>query len=130
MSLVKLLVSTALALVSAVAFAAVDVNKASQADLQTVKGIGPAMSTRILDARKSGSFKDWTDLQTRVKGVGTGNSAKFSAEGLTVDGAALTATAATAATAATTMAAAPTRPTKTSKSANTATPAKAEVMKK
>lgn len=127
MSLVKLLVSTALALVSAVAFAAVDVNKASQADLQTVKGIGPAMSTRILDARKSGSFKDWTDLQTRVKGVGTGNSAKFSAEGLTVDGAALTATAATAAT---TMAAAPTRPTKTSKSANTATPAKAEAMKK
>lgn len=124
MSLVKLLVSTALALVSAVAFAAVDVNKASQADLQTVKGIGPAMSTRILDARKSGSFKDWTDLQTRVKGVGTGNSAKFSAEGLTVDGAALTATAAT------TMAAAPTRPTKTSKSANTATPAKAEAMKK
>lgn len=124
MSLVKLLVSTALALASAVAFAAVDVNKASQADLQTVKGIGPAMSTRILDARKSGSFKDWTDLQTRVKGVGTGNSAKFSSEGLTVDGAALTATAATA------VAATPTRPTKTSKSANSATPAKAEVVKK
>lgn len=121
MSLVKLLVSTALALTSAFAFAAVDVNKANEADLQTVKGIGPAMSTRILDARKSGSFKDWTDLQTRVKGVGAGNSAKFSAEGLTVDGAALGATAlATAATA----------PARTSKAASLVTPSKAEAMKK
>ncbi|MEP7100395.1 MAG: helix-hairpin-helix domain-containing protein, partial [Burkholderiales bacterium] len=42
---------------------------------------------------KTGSFKDWSDLQSRVKGVRDGNSAKFSADGLTVKGAGFSATA-------------------------------------
>jgi competence protein ComEA len=66
--------------------AAVDINKASQAELESVKGIGPAMSERILDERKKGEFKDWTDVIVRVKGVGEGNAARFSAAGLTVGG--------------------------------------------
>ena len=93
MNFIKILITATLALASAFAFAAVDVNKASQAELESIKGIGPSMSTKIIDARKTGAFKDWTDLQTRVKGVGPGNSAKFSAEGLTVSGAPLNATA-------------------------------------
>ena len=93
MNLVKTLVTTLLALLSAAAFAAVDINKANQAELEAIKGIGPSMSTKILDARKTGAFKDWTDLQSRVKGVGAGNAAKFSADGLTVNGAAFSATA-------------------------------------
>ena len=75
-------------LYTVVCFAAVDVNKASAAELDGIKGIGPATSTRILDERKKGSFKDWNDFIVRVKGVGEGNAAKFSAEGLTVNGAA------------------------------------------
>lgn len=74
-------------LYAAMAFAAVDVNKASAADLDGIKGIGPAISTKILDERKKGNFKDWNDFIDRVKGVGEGNAAKFSAEGLTVNGA-------------------------------------------
>ncbi len=93
MNLVKIILSTLLALLSAAALAAVDVNKASQAELESIKGIGPSMSAKILDARKTGTFKDWTDLQTRVKGVRAGNSAKFSADGLTVNGAAFSAAA-------------------------------------
>lgn len=93
MNILKSLIAAALALSSALAFAAVDVNKASQAELESVKGIGPSMSTKIIDARKTGAFKDWTDLQSRVKGVGTGNAAKFSADGLTVNGAAFKAVA-------------------------------------
>jgi competence protein ComEA len=77
------------------AFAAVDVNKASAAELDGVKGIGPATSTRIVDERKKGQFKDWQDFIDRVKGVGEGNAAKFSAEGLTVNGAAFKGAAAT-----------------------------------
>ena len=92
MNILKTLVTAALALLSAAAFAAVDVNKASQAELESIKGIGPSMSSKILDARKTGAFKDWTDLQSRVKGVRAGNSAKFSGEGLTVNGAAFSAT--------------------------------------
>lgn len=73
-------------LYAAAAFAAVDVNKASAADLDGIKGIGPAISGKIVDERKKGSFKDWNDFITRVPGVGEGNAAKFSAEGLTVNG--------------------------------------------
>jgi competence protein ComEA len=74
-------------LYASVAFAAVDVNKATAAELDSVKGIGPAISTKIIDERKKGNFKDWNDFIERVKGVGEGNAAKFSSEGLTVNGA-------------------------------------------
>ena len=74
-------------LYATVAFAAVDVNKATAAELDGIKGIGPGISTKILDERKKGNFKDWNDFVERVKGVGDGNAAKFSAEGLTVNGA-------------------------------------------
>ena len=74
-------------LYAAACFAAVDVNKAGAADLDSIKGIGPVMSTKILDERKKGNLKDWTDFIARVKGVGEGNAAKFSAEGMTVSGA-------------------------------------------
>ena len=68
------------------AFAAVDVNRANQADLETVKGIGPGLSGKILEARKAGDFKSWGDLVERVGGVGAGNAARLSQAGLTVAG--------------------------------------------
>lgn len=80
-------IATFITLFSAVAcFAAVEVNKAGAADLDSIKGIGPAMSGKILMERKKGDFKDWTDLVDRVSGVGPGNAVKFSKEGLTVNG--------------------------------------------
>jgi competence protein ComEA len=72
------------------AFAAVDVNKASDAELDGIKGIGPVTTKQITAERKKGEFKNWEDFITRVKGVGHKNAAKFSAEGLTVGGAAYT----------------------------------------
>jgi competence protein ComEA len=74
------------ALLAATAFAAVDANKATQAELEAIKGIGTAVSANIIDERKKGEFKDWTDLLTRVKGVGDRSAANFSAAGLTVNG--------------------------------------------
>ena len=74
-------------LYAAACFAAVDVNKATAAELDGIKGIGPGISGKIVDERKKGSFKDWNDFIERVKGVGEGNAAKFSAEGMTVNGA-------------------------------------------
>ncbi|CAN5222011.1 hypothetical protein BH11PSE9_BH11PSE9_07800 [soil metagenome] len=105
-SILKNFIAGVLALVSAATFAAVDVNKATQADLETVSGVGPAMSTRILDERKKSAFQDWSDLIVRVKGVGVGNAAKFSNGGLTVNGAAYKAVPAAA------HPAAPAKPTK------------------
>lgn len=85
--MLKKILAVAAMLYAAACFAAVDVNKANAAELDSIKGIGPAMSTKILDERKKGSFKDWNDFVERVKGVGEKNAAKFSTEGLTVDGA-------------------------------------------
>ena len=74
-------------LLSLSAWAAVDVNKATQAELEGVKGIGPAIAGKILDERKKSAFKDWPDLIERVKGIGETNAGKFSTNGLTVGGA-------------------------------------------
>jgi competence protein ComEA len=71
----------------ALAFAAVDVNTATTAELDSIKGIGPVKSALIMAERKKAPFKDWNDFVTRVKGVGTDSAVKFSAEGLTVNGA-------------------------------------------
>jgi len=67
-------------------FAAVDANKGTAAELDGLKGVGPAMSQRIIDARKQSAFKDWADLMSRVKGVKAKTAAKLSGEGLTVNG--------------------------------------------
>ena len=72
------------------AFAAVDVNKATDAELDGVKGIGPVTTRLITSERKKSEFKNWDDFITRVKGVGDKRAAEFSASGLTVGGAVYT----------------------------------------
>ena len=84
----RILAAFLLAAFAFTAQAAIEANKASQAELETIKGIGPALSGKILDARKAGTFKDWADLTERVGGVGPGNAARFSQAGLTVNDAA------------------------------------------
>lgn len=78
------------------AFAGVDANKGTAAELDGLKGVGPVMSKRIIDARTQAAFKDWPDLMTRVKGVKDKTAAKLSAEGLTVNGEAFKTRAASA----------------------------------
>ena len=73
---------------AAASFAAVDVNKASAAELDGIKGVGPSVSAKILVERKKGEFKDWTDFTSRVKGIKDAKAKKYSAEGMTVNGAA------------------------------------------
>jgi competence protein ComEA len=68
-------------------FAQVDVNKADQAALDTIRGLGPAKTKAILAERdKNGPFKDWADLEARVKGIGGKNAMKLSEAGLQVAG--------------------------------------------
>lgn len=81
----KLLAFCAL-LFACAAFAAVDVNQASEADLDGINGIGPGLSQRIIAEREKGEFKDWADFIERVKGIGDKTATKFSASGLTVQG--------------------------------------------
>ena len=86
--MLKKILAAMVMMYAAVSFAAVDVNKATAAELDGIKGIGPAISAKILDEKKKGgNFKDWDDLVKRVGGIGETNAAKLSADGLTVGGA-------------------------------------------
>jgi competence protein ComEA len=63
---------------------AVDVNRASEAELDGIKGLGPSSTARILKAREAGPFASWADLMRRVKGIKPATATKLSAAGLTV----------------------------------------------
>ena len=64
-----LIIVTLFALTGA-AFAGVNINTATQAELETLQGIGPAKAKAIVDHRKkNGSFKSIDDLQN-VNGIG------------------------------------------------------------
>jgi len=84
--MIRKLITALFAAVSLHAFAAADINQASQAELEQIRGIGPALSAKIVQAREQAPFKDWSDFVERVRGVGPGSAAKMSAAGLTVAG--------------------------------------------
>ena len=86
----KILAVVAMLFYTALALAAVDANKATEAELDSVKGIGPGTSKLILEERKKGEFKSWDDLIDRVKGVGETRAKNLSEAGLTVGGKAYT----------------------------------------
>jgi competence protein ComEA len=65
---------------------ATEVNQATEAELDSVKGLGPASTARILEARTQGLFKDWADLMRRVKGIKASQAAKLSEAGLRING--------------------------------------------
>jgi competence protein ComEA len=88
----RLVLAAGLTLAVAAAHAGLEVNRANLAELETVKGIGPSLSTRILQAREQATFANWDDLRHRVRGIGTAKAASLSAQGLTVSGAAYAAT--------------------------------------
>ena len=68
------------------AFAAVNLNTATQAELETLKGVGSAKAKMIIDDRaKNGPFKSVDDLD-RVKGFGMKSIEKLRGE-LSVSGA-------------------------------------------
>lgn len=84
--MLKRLMAFATAISLSTAFAATDVNQASEAELDAIKGIGPATSGLIVAERKKAAFKSWADFRSRIKGVGDKSAARFSAQGMTVGG--------------------------------------------
>lgn len=79
---------TLASLVAAAAIGATEINQATEAELDSVKGLGPASTARILQAREQAPFKDWADFMRRVKGFKAATAARVSEAGLTVNGAA------------------------------------------
>jgi competence ComEA-like helix-hairpin-helix protein len=63
----------------------IDVNTASAAELEQVKGIGPRTAQRIIEARETGGrFRDAEDLRKRVTGIGPAKVKSMSAGGLNI----------------------------------------------
>ena len=53
------------------AFAAIDINSATEKELDGIKGVGPVKAKAIAEERaKNGPFKSLDDVGTRVKGIG------------------------------------------------------------
>ncbi|MBC8731853.1 ComEA family DNA-binding protein [Paraburkholderia sp. UCT2] len=108
--------------------AAVEVNTADQAALESVKGIGPVHAKAILDERaKNGPFKNADDLAARVKGIGQKSVENLEAAGLTINGSSAPPTGAKTSTkpATKTTPAAPAATTAAAPAATTAAPAAA-----
>jgi competence protein ComEA len=64
---------------------ALDLNTATEADLDSLKGLGPAITQRIMQARTQAPFQDWADVHQRVKGIGPKLTASLVEQGVTVD---------------------------------------------
>lgn len=83
---------------AAVPALAVDVNAASQSELESVRGVGPKTAELILQERqKGGAFKSFDDFSGRVRGIGTKRAQKLREAGLTVGPATASAATSTAA---------------------------------
>jgi len=64
----------------------VNVNTATQSELESIKGIGPAKAKTIIAERLDGGhFQDANDLQKRVRGIGMRSVEKMVDNGLTIE---------------------------------------------
>ena len=84
--------STALAMALAVSTLGVaiaspiNVNTATQSELEGIKGIGPSKAKTIITERLDGGhFQDANDLQKRVRGIGMRSVEKMVDNGLTIE---------------------------------------------
>ena len=64
----------------------VNVNTATQSELESIKGIGPSKAKTIITERTDGGhFQDANDLQKRVRGIGMKSVEKMVDNGLTIE---------------------------------------------
>ena len=65
---------------------ALELNQASEAELDSLRGMGPALNRQVRQARDAQPFRDWADFRARVAGVGSHKAQAFSEQGLTING--------------------------------------------
>jgi competence protein ComEA len=85
--LLKSLVFSVIVALSGLATASpINVNTATQTELESIKGIGPSKAKTIIAERLDGGhFQDANDLQKRVRGIGMKSVEKMVDNGLTIE---------------------------------------------
>ncbi len=68
----------------------IDLNKATEVELDALKGVGPVLTKAVMDERKKAPFKNWEDATTRVKGLGPQKASSLSDQGVRVQGSSYT----------------------------------------
>lgn len=68
----------------------IDLNKATEVELDGLKGVGPVLTKAVVDERKKSPFKNWEDATNRVKGLGPQKASSLSDQGVRVNGSAWT----------------------------------------
>jgi competence protein ComEA len=68
----------------------IDLNKATEVELDALKGVGPVLTKAVMDERKKAPFKNWEDATSRVKGLGPQKASSLSEQGVRVQGSAYT----------------------------------------
>jgi competence protein ComEA len=68
----------------------IDLNKATEVELDALKGVGPVLTKAVMDERKKAPFKNWEDATNRVKGLGPQKASSLSEQGVRVQGSAYT----------------------------------------
>ena len=82
----SLVFSGILAVSGLVAASPINVNTATQTELESIKGIGPSKAKTIIAERLDGGhFQDANDLQKRVRGIGMKSVEKMVDNGLTIE---------------------------------------------
>jgi competence protein ComEA len=65
---------------------ALEINTATRAELERLNGVGVALAERVLNERAKAPFRDWEDLQRRVRGIRGARIERLQAQGVTVNG--------------------------------------------
>ena len=82
----KMAVTIATVMWAGVTWAQVDLNKASEIDLDGLKGVGPTLTREVMTERNKAPFRDWPDVMQRVKGIGPKKATMLSEQGVRVQG--------------------------------------------
>lgn len=63
---------------------ALDLNSATEAELDGLSGAGPAFTARVMQARAERPFQDWADFMRRVKGVREPTALRLTRQGVRI----------------------------------------------
>lgn len=66
----------------------IDLNKATEVELDGLNGVGPVLTKAVMDERKKTPFRNWEDATSRVKGLGPQKARSLSDQGVRVQGSA------------------------------------------